>query len=190
VTRLTAAAMALVLSIAILAGCGDDDDTTDTVDAETYAGDVCSAIGGWLESILSGAQEATQLPPGTTPQEGKDFLVGFIDDALAETTATRDALEQAGVPDVEGGEETADALVSTFEEAVAVFEDASAETEALPTDSPQAFDEAATELGTTTQESLSQAGSALQELETSEELGTAAQDAPECQELASTTESS
>lgn len=185
--HLAAAATILALSVSIVAGCGGDDDSGgDTVDAEAYAGDVCTAVGGWLESILTGAQAATQLPAGTTPQEGKDFLTGFIDDALAETTAARDALADAGVPDVDGGEETADALVSTFDDAVTVFEQASVDAQALPTDSPQAFDEAATEIGNTTRDSLSQAGDVLGELEASEELSTAAEESPECQELAAT----
>jgi hypothetical protein len=186
--RLTVAATILALSVSTVAGCGGDDDG-DTVDAQAYTGDVCTAVGGWLEAILAGVQEATQLPPGTSAQEGKDFLIGFIDDALAQTSATRDELADAGVPDVEGGEETADALVSTFDEAVTVFEQASADTQALPTDSPQAFDEAATELGNTTRDSLSQAGNVLGGLETSEELRAAADESPECQDLAAITSS-
>jgi hypothetical protein len=181
-------ALAAVLCIAVLgiAACGDDDDddaSTETVDAQTYTGTVCTTIGDWVTAIQAGAQETTQLPQDATAEQGKEAITGFIDDSLAETTTARDALADAGVPDVEGGEEVADALVSVFDDAVGIFEQASADADALPTDSDQAFEQAATELGDTTEQSLREAGAALDELQASEELRTAAQDSPECEQL-------
>jgi hypothetical protein len=184
--RLAVAAVLCTALLALVAGCGDDDDDDgggETVDAQSYTGTVCSTIGDWVQAIQAGAQETASLPQDATAEEGKEAISGFIDDSLAETTSARDALADAGVPDVEGGEEIADALVAVFDDAVGIFEQASADADALPTDSDQAFESAATELGDTTEQSLREAGDALAELEESDELRSAAQDAPECQEL-------
>jgi hypothetical protein len=172
----------------LIAACGDDDDDGgETVDAATYTADICTTIGDWLGAIQAGAEEAGQLDPGASPEEGKEVLTSYIDDSLAETTTARDALADAGVPDVEGGAETADGLVAAFDGAVDIFEQASSDAADLPTDSPQAFQEAATELGTSTQQSLEEVGSGLQDLEESEALSTAAEDSQECQDLAGIT---
>ena len=183
--RLAVAAVLCTALLALAAGCGDDDDDGggETVDAQTYTGAVCGTIGDWVQAIQAGAQETANLPQNATAEQGKEAISGFIDDSLAETTTARDALADAGVPDVEGGEEVADALVSVFDDAVGIFEQASADAGDLPTDSDQAFEAAATELGDTTEKSLQEAGDALDELESSEELSTAAQEAPECEEL-------
>jgi hypothetical protein len=186
VLRLIAALAGLALLASLGAGCGGDDDEGDeTTDPQTYAGAVCTTIGDWVGAIQDGAQEAFQLPAGATPQDGKDFITSFIGDASTETTTARDSLAEAGAPDVDGGPEIADALVSAFDEAVAIFEQASEDAEAIPTDSPQAFQQAATDLGGTIQTSLQESGAALNELEESEELSSAAREAPECQDLAS-----
>jgi hypothetical protein len=174
----------LVPLVTLFAGCGDDDEGEETTDPQTYAGAVCMTIGDWVGAIRAGAQEAFQLPAGATPQEGKDFVTSFIGDALTETTSARDSLADAGAPDVDGGEEIADALVSAFDEAVAIFEQAADDAEAIPTDSPQAFEQGATELGGTIQTSLQESGAALNELDESEDLSSAAREAPECQDLA------
>ncbi|MGH2954199.1 MAG: hypothetical protein ACRDK9_09290 [Solirubrobacterales bacterium] len=177
------AALALLASFVV--GCGgDDDEGSETTDPQTYTAAVCSTLDGWIEAIQTGAEGATQLPPGASPQEGKDFMTSFIGDSLAETTSARDALADAGAPDVEGGQEIADALVSAFDDAVAIFEQAGVDAEALPTDSPQAFDQAATEIGDTTQQSLEEAATVLTELGENQELNRAAEDTAECQDLA------
>jgi hypothetical protein len=166
--------VALTASLALLAGaCGGGDGGADP---ESYAADICSAVGDWVTAIQEGAGE---IQPTEDPQGGIDALQSFLDDAVAETEDLISAVDDAGAPDVDGGEEFADDLKAAFEEAKTVLEDARDQAADLPTDDPAAFTEAASELGTSVQEALGAVGGELTEPD-SEELTTAFEETEEC----------
>ena len=168
---LVAVASSLVLFAGACGGGGGDG-----TDPGTYASDICTAVGDWITAIQSGAAEIQQ---SEDPQGGIEALRSFLEDAVAETETLISEVEDAGAPDVDGGEEFAEELRGAFEEAKTVLEDARDQASDLPTDDPAAFTEAAGELGTSVQEALGAVGSELSEPE-SEELSTAFEEEEAC----------
>jgi hypothetical protein len=165
-----AAAAALVALFAGACGGGDG------VDPDDYASDICTAVGDWVTAIQDGAGEITTTED---PASGVEAIQSFLDDAVSETEDLISEVEDAGAPDVTGGEEFADQLVSAFEEAKTVLEETRDSAADLPTDDPAAFSEAATELGGSVQEALGAVGSELSEPE-AEELSTAFEENEAC----------
>ena len=112
------------------------------------------------------------------------MLQGFLEDALADTQDWLSAVEDAGVPDVEGGEEYANQVQNAAQEANDVLEETATSVDELPTDDPQAFAREAGTVGDSAREALGKVGDAITEPE-SDELKTAFEDAQECKEIAS-----
>ena len=165
--------VAVVSTFALIAGaCGGGDGAS----PDSYAADICSAVGDWVTAIQSGASD---IQESADPQAGVDALQSFLEDAVEETETLIGEVEDAGAPDVDGGEEFADQLQSAFEEAKTVLEDARDQAEDLPTDDPAAFTEAAGELGSSVQEALSAVGSELSQPE-ADELATAFEEEETC----------
>lgn len=179
-----------VLLAGSLAACGGDDGddggggggggATETVSAEEYANSVCTAMTDWLAGIqeLSASIGETQT---ASPEEGKQALVQLLADMSEETGRLVTAVEEAGAPDVEGGEAVADQLVSAFGQTREALEEAEAKVEGLPTDQ-QGFQQGVAELGPTLQDALSGITDSLSEPE-SEELRKAFEDEPACSEI-------
>ncbi|MDQ3982874.1 MAG: hypothetical protein M3271_09380 [Actinomycetota bacterium] len=169
------AALGLTLLLAAgLAACGGDDDdgnggggSSETVSAEAYAADVCGAMQDWVSTIQDQAASIGENIQAGDAQSGKDALSDLLTDMSASTGDLVSAVEDAGVPDVDGGEEAADSLVSAFEDVQGILEDAQQDIEDLPTD-PQAFQQGAAELGPTLQEALSGVGSSIEEPDSQE----------------------
>jgi hypothetical protein len=173
--------------IAVLAlfvsACGDDDDDGggDSVAVGDYASDICTAFTDWTQAIQNRQTDLEEgLQPGASPQEGKDALQGFLDDAVEASDQLVEDVEGAGVPDTENGEEAADALQAAAEGARAQLEEAQADVGDLPTDSPQAFSEAADEFGNEVRSALEGVGDGLQDIDTPE-LDKAIDDEEACQ---------
>ncbi|HEX2057477.1 MAG TPA: hypothetical protein VHI71_03830 [Actinomycetota bacterium] len=175
-----------------LAACGGDDEggggddaggnggSSETVSASAYAADVCSAMQDWMQGIQDRTAEiAGNAQPGA--DEGKDLLVDMMSEMSAQTGELVSAVEDAGVPDVENGEEAADALVAALEETQDILEKTKEDIEDLPSD-PQAFQEGAAQLGPTLQEALSKVGSSLEDL-AAEDLTTAFDEEESCAEI-------
>lgn len=166
-SRIAALGLTLLLAGG-LAACGGDDGgdgggggSTETVSAETYAADVCGAMQDWVTGIQERTQDlGSGLTAGDT-EGGKQVLVDLLSEMSGATGELVTAVEEAGVPDVEGGEEAADSLVSAFEDVQGILEDAEADVEAL-SDDPQEFQQGASQLGTTIQEALTQVGESLE----------------------------
>lgn len=172
--RLVTGAVLLLL----LPACGGGE----RVGPRDYVEGVCT-VANWVDGIVARNEELTQeLSPTATPEEGKDVLARFMDDVIEGTEEARGAIAAARVPDVEDGEQIAAAVLGALEEAGAVLEAAREQIDQLPTDSPEAFDRAARELGSSIEGSLNEAGAALAELE-SPQLEEAAADVPGCAEL-------
>jgi hypothetical protein len=131
----------LAVAAVTMAACGGGG----TAPAE-YAEGVCTATTEWLTAITAGGQELGGLDEGASAEEGKTALVSYLEDVVAETDEIIGDLNDLGEPDAENGAAVHDALIATFEQSKAIYEDALASAEQLPTDSPEAFDAAATQI--------------------------------------------
>lgn len=181
-TRAAALAAALALSSGLIAACGGGDE----VSADEYVGSLCSAAAGFTTTVVEG-QAALQEAAGgdITPEQGKEQLSAFFADATEAGETAASEIEDAGVPDVENGEEIADALSTAFGEVADALAGAQEEVDALPTDSEESFQSAAQELATSFQDDVSSIGEGLTELGESPELESAAEENSECQSLES-----
>jgi hypothetical protein len=133
------------------------------VEPDQFATDVCSAAKQWVDDIQQGAQDfGGGLSAQSSPEEIRDGLVGFLEDAIAQTETLIGQVQNAGVPAVDNGEQASGSLVSAFQRVKTAFEDARDRASELPTDDQQAFATGAQELGSTVQQSLVTIGSELQ----------------------------
>ncbi|MGH2729220.1 MAG: hypothetical protein ACRDJI_01280 [Actinomycetota bacterium] len=143
----------------VLAACGGGG--PDTVGVQSWVSAFCSALSEWQNSVQDSASQLTEgLDPATGPEAGKAALSGFIDGVIADTDDLIDATNDAGIPDVENGEEVSDALIAAFENARSALSETRGEIEDLPTD-PAQFGSQADEIGTSIRSSLSDIGSDL-----------------------------
>jgi hypothetical protein len=159
----------IAASALLVSACGDDGGGGgggDKVAAGDYASDICSAFLGWRDAIQNRQQDLqTGLKPGISPQEGKDALSGFITDAVDASDDLVTKVEGAGTPDVENGEEAADALQTAANDARDELAKAQDDVDGLPTDDRQAFGSAAAELGSGVRDALQNVGDGLQDIE-------------------------
>ncbi len=194
-TKLWALAFVLVL---VFAACGGDDgEDTDAPEAsettsaapasaQEYVSTLCTEMQNWLTKLQEGQAQVQQtVQPGASPAEGQAALATFFDSAVTATDELITAIESAGVPDVEGGEEISQDIVAKFEDAKAALESARAQVDMLPTDDRQAFARASQELGATVQTQLESIGDALSSL-SQPELDEAAAQEPACTALSPT----
>lgn len=172
----------LVLAVATACDEGGTAGTGDgTVSAEEYVAAVCTEITGWVEEVQARSEQVGQDVVSETTLEGqREVLAEFLDDVVADDHLA--GMRDAGVPDVEEGEEIAGTLVGVFEDARAILADASEGVDELPTDDAAAFQAAAEELGAGVQTALEGIGSSVTGLD-SPELVTAAEDEPACAAL-------
>jgi hypothetical protein len=161
-----------------LVACGGGNDT---VSAQEYTSDVCGAVKQYTDSISNRVSEIQSDAPAN-PEEGKEVLTSFMNEMISDTDELIAAVDGAGVPDVEDGEQIADEVLTALEDVRVILDDARAQIEDLPTDDPQAFAEGTQEIGTSLQESGEGIQSGLSELQSSE-LEEASQDVEACQEI-------
>lgn len=167
----------LAVSALISGACGG----SEGVEASAFVKDVCTSVNDWVTSIQERAGNLGSELSGETSQ-AKEKLDEFLGQAVEATDTLIAALDEAGIPDVDGGEDVANALKETFEEAKGALEDAQARVADLPEDDPAAFTEQASTLGTDIQTAMGGLGTTLEEAP--EELTQAAEDEPACQEVA------
>jgi hypothetical protein len=169
-------------------GDGDDGDGGgggETVSADAYAAAFCNAFGAWIDEVgnlSSGLQSGLQ--PGLSEEEGQEVLRDFLGAILTATDQLADDLDSAGAPDVENGEEFADALAGAIDDARAALATAQEGVEELPLDSPEGFQEASDELGNEINDAFDQAGDPLEDFDIPELEG-AFEDEPACAEIPS-----
>jgi flagellar hook-basal body complex protein FliE len=150
----------------VLTGCGDGG-----VDPQTYAEEVCGATSQFEEDVQNHLQTfGEELDPTGSPQELKDSFVGFLQDMREMYEETRTEVEEAGVPDVEGGEEFSQELSEVFESGSNQLQDAIEQAQDLPTGSPEEFAAAAQEIGTNLQTEGADISEEFENIETPEEL--------------------
>lgn len=186
-SRIAALGLTLLLAGGLVA-CGGDDGgdggdgggggSSESISAEDYAAEVCGAMQDWITGIQEGTQDLGAGLSAGDAEGGKKVLVDLFTQMSESTGELVTAVEDAGVPDVEGGEEARETLVSAFQDVQGILEDAQADAEALPSD-PQEFQEGANELGTTLQEALTSVGESLEE-PPSDELKTAFENEESC----------
>ncbi len=157
----------------------------DQVDA--WAGEVCGAVGSWLTGINDlGAQLGTDVQGMADLEEGRDLLVTFMEDVVGLTDAMLGSVEGAGAPDIERGDELAADLLAALQPVKTTFEEAVVEAQNLPTDDPETFSAAATELGnsiTGSQGEFQTQFDALQEEYDSPEINAAFESVPACADV-------
>ena len=129
-------ATALVAVLAVLvSACGDD-----PVAVDDYANDLCTALTGWTEELRERQTELQEgADTGGSPEADRDALQRFVDGAVAASDSLVDDVEAAGVPDIEDGEEVADAFQDAVEETRSELEDAQADVADIPTDSSDSY---------------------------------------------------
>ena len=171
--------MAVLVTGACSGGGGGD-----TVSATEYATGVCGAVAGWVDDIQALNEDLQASLDPSDFEALKDAMVGFLDDVVTATDSAIDEVETVGVPDVEDGEAAAEAVLTALRDSRAIFEDARDRVEGLSTADPAAFGEELQTLGTDLQTSMSEIGGELDQF-ASPELDEAAQDVPECDEVAS-----
>jgi hypothetical protein len=172
-----------------LGACGDGDgnggnDVDGTVSAEAYAQTLCSSMQSYIDEVTSLSTDfAAEIDPAASLDEQKDAVIAFLDDVLAATDRLIASVGQAGVPDIDGGEEVVLAIEDTFEEARGILEQARADVEAIPVDDPQAFAAELNAIGETIQTSLGEIGSSLASID-APELTAAVSEDPGCAAVA------
>ena len=174
--------LVLALLALFISACGDDDDGGDgSAEVGDYASDICTAFTDWTKAIQDRQTELQEgLQPGASPQEGKDALEGFLDDAVTASDQLVEDVEAAGTPDTDNGDEAADALQQAATEARDKLAEAQENVADLPTDSPQAFSDAASQFGDDVRSALEGVGDGLQDIDTPE-LDEAIDDEAACQ---------
>ena len=171
--RLMAAA---VVAIA-LGACGGDEGGNG-VEPRRYARDVCGAASGWVSTL---AGRAGQLGGG---EPSRETFTAFLDDAIASTDRLIGQVRQAGVPEVDGGQEFSDSLVASLGEVRTAFGDARERVADLPEritdpDDQQVFVEELTRILDDVQNAGRLIVQDLQQ-ETPTELDQAIEDEPTC----------
>jgi DNA-binding FrmR family transcriptional regulator len=100
VTRAALAALVLTVAVGLASGCGGSDDGgADTSATTEWAGDLCSAITTWTQSLTDSVDS---LGAGSVT---RDSLQGVVDDASGATQSFMDELEALGRPDTAAGEQ-------------------------------------------------------------------------------------
>jgi hypothetical protein len=176
--RRTAAVLGVIGAAAGLAGCGSG---SSGVSPDAYVRSVCNAVGPFESSVAS---RSNALNPSTikTPAEGKVKLQNFLAAVASDTGTALSKLRAAGTPNVSGGARIESAIVGAFEQLDSAMKAAAEHADSLPTNSPSAFQAAATSLGTTVRNSMNGIGSSLSGLK-SAALQKAAASEPACKRL-------
>jgi len=174
-------AATLVAAVA-LGACGG----SNKVSAKDYATKVCGAEKSWQNTIQSSsAGLSAALGPSSSPTTGKQKLGDFFDTVTAATGTLIGQLQDAGVPDVNNGQQVSDALITAMKTFKAALEKSRDQAAKLPTDDPQAFAQGAQQLSQSLTGSLDSASAALQKVD-APELERAGNSVPACQSLKST----
>lgn len=171
-----------LLGAIIASSCGGT--AEGRVEPEAYVTEACTAMGDWLDTILEESSGVVEnLSPNASPEDLKARFSAFVDSVHTETEQLITQLEEAGIPDVENGEEIAEGLVGGFEDAESAFENARERIQELDTQDRVAFQQEINEIASSIQNDLADAQQAVQNLEGSEELDRAAGEVEACQEI-------
>lgn len=178
-----ASAVALVL-VACGNGDGGSGGDNGTVSPETYAQNLCASMQTYIDDVTALSTDfAAAIDPAASLDEQKTAVLAFLDDVLEATDRLISSVDDAGVPDIDDGEDVVVAIEETFAEARGILEEARAEVETISVEDPQAFVEQLNAIGQTIQTSLGEIGSSLAAID-APELNAAVDDDPECAAVA------
>ena len=167
-------AACLVLAVS---ACGDDD----SVAVEDYANDLCTALTRWTDTLRDRQAELQQeAASGAAPQVSRDALQRFVDGAVDASEQLVSDVDAAGVPDIDDGEEVADAFREAVEETLSQIEQAQADVGDIPTDTPSEYRTAVDEFLTELQSTLEGIDEHVQDID-APELDLALDEASACQ---------
>jgi hypothetical protein len=169
-----AALVAIVVVLAIVLAGGKD-----AVSAESYVADVCGAAEE-LDDFGAeiGPEAQSDLAAATTGVEAQDVYRELFDETQVALEDLQATIESAGVPDVDGGEETAADIQETVDETVELLDETRAGVEDLDTSSPEAFQ---ADLATlVADEPPELAPRILEEIDDNEDLAEVAEDVEDC----------
>jgi hypothetical protein len=188
--RLTTGAAAVLLAL-VMTSCGNSDDGdgagstsgTDTAsesgggDAVAWADEVCSSIKDDVTALS--AQPDIDL---SNPQAAKDGLITYLGTLETSLDGMTSAVQDAGTPPVEGGDEAVKGFVDQISTAKDAVTSAKSKIEAAPVDDPAAFQAAATS-ATEDLQALSDMGDPTASFSENKELAAAYNEAKSCKEL-------
>lgn len=110
----------IVAVTGVVALVGRDDNKDQSVSAGEWADAVCGSVAvfrGQVESIVDSIRDpeavgslGTEEPQSQTPQGRRTFIRGGLEQAVQATETVVTAIDNAGVPDTENGEESARAI--------------------------------------------------------------------------------
>jgi hypothetical protein len=169
-----------------LGACGDGngDGGEGTVSAEAYAQRLCANMQSYINEVTTLSTDfAGEIDPAASLDEQRDAVLAFLDDVLAATDGLIAGVEDAGVPDIDNGEEVVLAVEDTFAEARGILVDAREQVEAISVDDAQAFADQLSQIGETIQASLGEIGSSLAAIDAPELTEAVSQD-PACAAVA------
>jgi methyl-accepting chemotaxis protein len=179
--RLAGAMGALLAALALVAGCGSDDEGggSDATDTQEWADGICTSLSTWEEAITAIVANLRQNPSRTGVQDA-------VGEAKSATETLADDLRDLGRPDTEAGaeaEQTVDDLSSQLQDGVQTVENAVEEAEG-GSGVLNAISVASSTLATMGRQ-VSSAVEELVSLEPGEELESAFADSDACQALRS-----
>lgn len=146
---------------------GGDGGSGETVAAGAFVSDVCTAVNDWISGIQERSAAIANSFQSGDPEESKGALSDLFGQMSAQTEELVTAVEKAGVPDVDDGEQIADDLSSVFSQTADLFAQTQEDIEALPTD-PQGFQKGAAEIGPTLQEAITNITSSVSDTDNAE----------------------
>lgn len=176
--RLLVPALAALALLA--AGCGGDGNGADeTLSTTEWANGLCGSITAWTESLQSAAE------PLTGGSISKEALQSAADDVESSTKAFTDDLNDLGKPDTESGQEAKDLLDGLDEELDDDLQEIqTAVDDASPTDILSTVSTVSEALGSMAQQ-VSSTFEELDQLDASNELEQAFEEADSCDEIRS-----
>jgi hypothetical protein len=178
--RKLGAALAVLASAAVVAGCGSGGSSSG-VSASEYVRSICTAVGPF-EKDVAARSNALNAGKFTTAAEGKKAVKDFLTAVSADTDKALSRLRAAGTPSVDNGKVISTTIVGAFEELRGAIGSALTQAKSLSTTSPRAFKDGANQLGGTVRSSLGGISASLGKLK-STELEKAAAKEPACTAL-------
>jgi hypothetical protein len=175
------AVLLVVALVGVASGCGGSDDETETDPTVAWASGFCTAVSNWreeLQTITSQFSDTSNLS-----QEG---LQSAATDAKSATQHFLDELDDLGAPETASGdavESSIDSLATTLETEVETIEATANDVSGL-TDLPSAISTISASLGTLGT-ALSEMLQTIENADVGDELESALEDSPECDDLES-----
>ncbi|HEV2088581.1 MAG TPA: hypothetical protein VGR21_09740 [Cryptosporangiaceae bacterium] len=169
--------LVLGMAGALGAACGGPE----TVTPEQWARSVCQAIKPWSAEIARLQQAAqTKITAKSDAAQTKTELIRLFGGMAQSTDVALGKVREAGVPDVESGEEVARQFVQALTAAKRSFATGKDAVAALPTDDPKVFYDGVVQAGAAMSRENANAGKAFTEI-SAPELDKAFDEVPECQ---------